>query len=278
MSDGSWVRGLIRLKIEGRQLEIKQQPWVIEDMAWSKLRGQRRHTTNIAVLDTPEAARAEANRIAEGIAQLLCFATASEVAVAGWQHEIGTKTLLRRSVGGGINYFIPVIETSDGTEVRRFLESVWGTFIQEETLRNLPAVFHYLALSEREDTPVELKLAMLLIVLEQLKHSFAVSNCYVFIAPWFHVPGTTKATRKSKRNFEKLLKDMFGSVGMGPSLASIVDLRNEILHSGLSARPFDELTVMEGDILAVIREYLLRLLGYTGSYYTGQNGGVRAVI
>lgn len=35
---------------------------------------------------------------------------------------------------------------------------------------------------------------------------------------------------------------------------------------------------MEGEILKLIREYLLRLLGYTGEFYTGQVGGITAVI
>jgi hypothetical protein len=35
---------------------------------------------------------------------------------------------------------------------------------------------------------------------------------------------------------------------------------------------------MEGEILALIREYILRLVGYTGPFFTGERGGVRAVI
>jgi hypothetical protein len=35
---------------------------------------------------------------------------------------------------------------------------------------------------------------------------------------------------------------------------------------------------MSGEIEAIIREYLLRLLGYTGWFYNGMDGGVRAQI
>lgn len=278
LGQGAWVRGLIRLSLDGHQVELKQQPWVIGEGSWSELQGQWKHTTDLHVLEIPESERDQAILLAKSMAELLGFATASEVVVAGWDHAVGSSTALRWSTMGGINHFIPVIDTRDGAGVRRFLELVWDGYSREEKRRNLPAVFHYLALAEREGTPIELKLAILFIILEQLKHSFAVNHGYVFIKPWFHVPGTVRPTRASSRGFDKLLLEMFGSVGMSLSMSAVTNLRNEILHSGLSARPFNELMHLEDEILALIREYILRLIDYTGAFLTGQSGGVRAVI
>ena len=275
---GGSVRGLIRLSLDGRALELRQQPGVIREKSSSDLRGQWRHTTDLLVLETPESERDQANELTEKVAELLSLATASEVVVAGWDHAVGGSTGFRRSTGGAINYSLPVIDTGDGVEVRRFFERVWGGYGRERRRRNLPAVFHYLALAEREGTPMELKLAILSIVLEQLKHSFAVSNGYEFMRASFHVPGTVKPTDATRRGFAMLLREMFAGVGMSPSISAFVDLRNEILHSGLSARPFNELVMLEGEILALIREYLLRLIEYTGTFLTGQSRGVRASI
>lgn len=274
--DGS-VRGLVRLALDGFQVELRQAPWVIHDQ-WSTHRSQWRETTQAQVLDVPAPRASEAQAVLERLAQLLGFATASEVSVAAWEHELSNPSAQRRSTSGTINYLRPVIRTREGTTVRMFLEQTWAGFNLERERRNLPAVFHYLALAEREDTPLELKLAIHSIVLEQLKHSFATSANYVFLGGFFHVPGTVHPSPTSRRGFQALLGDMFGSVGMQPALTPVRDIRNEILHSGLSARPFAEIMEMEGEILKLIREYLLRLLGYTGEFYTGQVGGITAVI
>jgi hypothetical protein len=111
-----------------------------------------------------------------------------------------------------------------------------------------------------------------------LEGADAIANNYVFFPPHFHVPGTSAPGRGTARPFEALLTSMFAGVGMTPSLRDVVQLRNEILHSGLSARPFPELVSMNGNVLGLIREYLLRVLGYTGRFYTGEVGGIEAVI
>jgi hypothetical protein len=276
--DGGWYRGLIRLTLDGFQVELRQPEWVVREAEWRDLRGQWNETTEARVLAVSAAQGPEAESLVERLSQLLGFATASEVGVAAWAHELSNPCARRRATSGTTNFLRPVILTGDGAVVRAFVKSTWPGFNRERERRNLAAVFHYLALAEREDTPLELKLAIHSIVLEQLKHSYAVSNGYVFLAGFFHAPGTVTPSRRSRQGFQALLGAMFTAVGMNPALNPVVDLRNEILHSGLSARPFAELMQMEGEILRLIREYLLRLLGYTGEFYTGEVGGVTAVI
>lgn len=275
---GSWYRGLIRLSLDGHDIELRQQHWVVVGTSWQDVRDQWRHTTDLHFFDATEQKRDALVGLAEKLAVVLGFLTASEVAVAGWTYAVGAQRGLWRTTTGRINDFSPVIDTRDGALVRRCIEQIWNGYARESADRNLPAVFHYLALAERDETPLELKLAILFIVLEQLKHSFAVSNRYVFIAPHFHMPGTATATKASRRGFAKLLGEMFAGVGMTPATRTFTDVRNEILHSGLSARPFAELVALQGDVIAAIREYLLRLLGYTGPFLTGRHGGQTASI
>lgn len=278
MSGGAWFRGLIRLTLNRYPVELRQHEWVVRSTSWSDLRGTSRHTTDLRVDNVTDAAREGVLQVCEQLAELLGFATASEVTVFGWEHAVGAPFARQQRTTATINHFIPVVDTRDGEAVRLFVERTWVGFDRERHRRNLPAVFHYLALAEQEGTPVELKLAILFIVLEQLKHSFAVNNGFVFFPPRFHLPGTTTPTRRSGRGLEALLSEMFAGVGMSPALGTVVDLRNEILHSGLSARSFPELSRIQGDTLMLIREYLLRLLGYTGVFFTGQEGGVQRSI
>ena len=278
LGGGAWTRGLIRLSLTGFDLELRQEPWVISGTTWSDVRGIWRHTTTFRIDTVSEQERDSAVECVRALSELLSFITASEVAFFGWHHPVGPTTARRWSSSGFTNYFIPVLDTHNGELVRSFLETAWPHFSKERARRKFAEVFHYLALAEREDTPLELQLAIQFVVLEQLKHSFAISNGYVFIKPFFHVPGTVKPSKATRRGFQALLQAMFASAGMTPALADIVDLRNEILHSGLSARPFTELVAMKGSVIAIVREYLLRLLQYKGRFYSGQVGGIEAGI
>lgn len=278
LGNGAWTRGLIRLSLNEFDVELCQEPWVISGTSWSDIRGTWRHTTTFRIDNVSEQERDSAVECVRALSELLGFITASEVAFFGWHHSVGSTSARRWSSSGFINYFIPVLDTHDGALVRSFLETAWPHFLRERARRNFASVFHYLALAEREDTPLELQLAIQFVVLEQLKHSFALANGYVFKKPFFHVPGTERSSNATRRTFPALLQTMFASVGMTPALADIVDLRNEILHSGLSARPFAELVAMKGNVIAIVREYLLRLLEYKGRFYSGQVGGIEAVI
>lgn len=63
---------------------------------------------------------------------------------------------------------------------------------------------------------------------------------------------------------------MLDEVGMTKELQGVVDLRNEIVHSGLSRMPHSELWKAYEEIHDLFREYLLRLLGFQGHYLPAQ--------
>jgi len=60
---------------------------------------------------------------------------------------------------------------------------------------------------------------------------------------------------------------MFQEVEMNPTLTPIVELRNDLIHSGLSLKSHNEQTAIYNACQDMIREYILRLLGYTGDYF-----------
>src|SRR5689334_5197926 len=180
LGGGAWTRGLIRLSLDAFDLELREEPWVISGTNWSDIRGSWRHTTTFRIANISERDRDAAVECVTALSELLSFITASEVAFFGWHHPVGTTTARRWSSSGTTNYHTPVLNTHDGALVRSFLQTAWRSFAQERARRKLAAVFHYLALAEREDTPLELQLAIHFVVLEQLKHSFAISNGYVF--------------------------------------------------------------------------------------------------
>lgn len=275
--NGGWYRGIIRLTLDGFQVEMRQPEWAAQDAKWRDVRGQWNETTQIRVLDVSAAQAPEAEALVERLAQLLGFATASEVGVAAWEPR--AEQPLRPSEGHLRNHKLP--SPGDSHEGRRRRPSVRGihmAWLQPRTRAPQPRRCVPLPCPRGARGHTARAQVGHTIVLEQLKHSYAVSNRYVFLGGFFHTPGTVTPSRRSRQGFQALLGAMFTAVGMNPVLNPVVDLRNEILHSGLSARPFAELMRMEGEILRLVREYLLRLLGYTGEFYTGEVAGVTAVI
>jgi len=126
-----------------------------------------------------------------------------------------------------------------------------------------------LVLAETRSLPLELKLATMFILLENLKSSFAKEQGYAFRKGYY---------RKSSGDvwsFEALLSEMFGRVGMSSlDLSAIVDLRNEIIHSGISQTSFEHQFDIYENCQDLIREYLLRLLGYTGEFLLYSGSGM----
>lgn len=276
--NGSKVRSLIRLSLERWDVEIHQRPELIVGPVWSTLRGQNKVTTTATVRAVSPADELAVDQLVQELAELLMFATGSEVGVHGRDYAGGNPSSRRQSVMGEANDLHPVIKTRDGFAVREYLGRVHAGYKAHRSSRKLPEVFHYLSIAGRASLPMEPKLAMLFIVLEQLKHSFALASNYRFIDGYFYLPGAPGAPKGKRQGFKALLIAMFNVVGMAPSVDAIIDLRNEILHSGLSALSIMQQAEEEEKLQAIVREYLLRLIGYCGSYYTGHRSGQLATL
>ena len=64
-----------------------------------------------------------------------------------------------------------------------------------------------------------------------------------------------------------------GAEGMTPSLKPLVDLRNEVLHTGVASLTHAQQKIQYDAATDLIREYLLRLLGFKGNFDVSPTGG-----
>lgn len=271
--DGSSVRNVIRLQLDGRQIELVQAPELFGSNK-SELRGQQVETTTLVVKDVPAADVPVALDLANGVASLLSVATCSEVRVCAYDHPEANPYRRTWAVVGSTWRFCPTIETADGARVRRFLEQCWPQYRLLREERMLDVVFDYFVVSQKPGYPIELRLITSFVLLENLKHTFAKQRAYPFIEGYYRRRGATTEAPGRPLGFKKLLGEMLRSAGMTNPLVSIVKLRNELIHSGVASLSFEEHQAILADAQDLAREYLLRLLAYRGPFnpYSAPNG------
>ncbi|MGZ7126099.1 hypothetical protein ACXWOB_09560, partial [Streptococcus pyogenes] len=71
---------------------------------------------------------------------------------------------------------------------------------------------------------------------------------------------------KARLGFQDMMNLMFSAVGMAPGLQPLVDLRNEVLHTGVASQTHAQQKLQYDAATDLIREYLLRLLGFKGNF------------
>ncbi len=254
---------LIKLRIDKFDIEIIEDPKIVTHN-FSDFQGQRLHTTDLRIRDISNAQFKDAELIACELGELLSLATCSPVRKYGYDFE-GERLL--QAVTGQMQYFRPLIDTHRGDLVRSLLEKTWPAYRQLRDVRKLDIAFQYYVLSQQSEQPREMLLVVTFVLLENLKHNFALHQGYPYIKGYFRSYGATTSKPGKGRGFEELLVDMLQQVGMTPALGSIIQLRNELIHSGISTLDTTTQTTIYCSCQDIIREYLLRLLKYTGQYY-----------
>lgn len=169
--------------------------------------------------------------------------------------------------------FRPTIELEDGGSIINFVNLCYERYKLMEHVRRLPVVFDYLVQAERMSQPIELKLLIAFVTLENLKDTFARVEGIPFKKGYFRkVP---KPKKESNRySFEELLRLMLRRVSMRKGLKRVIVLRNEIIHSGVACKPTTWQWRMYEQLHDLIREYVLRLLNYRGHYLTYRSRGM----
>jgi hypothetical protein len=157
---------------------------------------------------------------------------------------------------------------NDGREVREFIECVWKSYSRLKGARQLRVFFDYLVSAELRQ-PFEIKLAILFVALEHLVATFARTrrtkyNGYNFVRLVWNAKKNKYVERPY--SFMELFGMMLKEVRMKKRFKRIRNVRNKITHFGLSSKPVSSLIRDYQTIQAVCREYILRLLGYGGSY------------
>jgi len=252
---GARILNKITLKLGRYHIEIVRNPENFS-LSPSDARGGFHHTCDILVHGVTATTLQRAKALVNEIAELLSFATMSQVAPFGSEFS---GSISRQSVRGLTLYFRPAIEQR-GTELRRFLEQTWPHYHRLRLRRKLHIVFDYLVTSCTPEQPLEVKLLLSFVALESLKSTYARCAGYTFIKSRWR-------RNQTSAGFETLVREMIGQFNMRRSLAAIIKLRNQIVHHGMSRRPFNSQETTHFDTMDLIREYLLRLLQFKGAYW-----------
>jgi hypothetical protein len=261
--DGSWQRNRTCFTLGGFEFVLLRTRESFS-LRPSQLKGRFSYTHDLVVEDLDPADLSKVERIVQEITELLSFATQSQVVRFAQDFPGAT---WRRPVRGVSLFSRPAF--NQGEEIRRFLEQSWRTYRRLRHRRNLHVVIGYLTIAE-ELQVVEVQLLAVFAVLESLKSTYAAEAGCKYCKPAWRRPSTPpkpKLKNEPTVSFEKLLREMFAKVKMRPHLRRLVELRNDIVHNGVSRRHHDSQFAAYELAQGLVREYLLRLLGYSGRYY-----------
>lgn len=227
----------------------------------------------ILVEDIPEAQKESTLEAIERIFWLLAFATQSQVACYGHDYPDGSPHKVRNGVHRSGQNADPVIEPADGAAIRKFVDQAYPQFKALENARSLKVVIDYMLQAARPGLPMECRLVFLSVLLENMKQTYGTQLQFAFKGGKFVDPVTN-----SRLGFQDIMNRMFGAEGMTPSLQPLVDLRNEVLHTGVATLTLQQQKAQYDAANDLIREYLLRLLGFKGDFLVSPTeGSVKAI-
>lgn len=275
----SWIRDLVEFDCGGYQFKFRQKPEVI-NRDFDRYKGTFFETTEVTVAGVAEDKVQEVKTAIERICWLLSFAGTCQVVPFEYEYPNGSGLTHTFAVLGAAQYFRPVFEISDGTQVKSFVEQTYNQYARLEQQRKLNVIVHYLNQAEAPaPQPMEIKLILVFVALESLKHTFAESQGIPFDG-FFRKSTLNRNGKYLTYYFGELVKMMLAEVGMTYDLAAAKKLRDNLIHSGLSVEPYNVQSALYADVHDLIREYLLRLLGYRGCYspYAFERRGVSAEI
>jgi len=275
----SCIRDLVEFDCGGYRFVFRQRPEIAHHKI-EQFKDTLTQTTEVTVADVAEDKVQEVKTAIERICWLLSFAGTCQVIPFEYEYPNGSGLTHTFTVSGVAQYFRPAFEISNGTQIKSFVEQTYNNYACLEQSRKLNVIIHYLNQAELPKQPMEIKLILVFVALESLKHTFAQSQGFRFVDGYFR---NAKWKPKDKGNtyyFATLVKMMLKDVGMSYDLKVAKDLRNELIHSGFSDETYNAKNELYADVHDLLREYLLRLLGYRGLYspYAYERRGVFAEI
>ena len=256
--DGKTVRDTSVFTCDGQRFILQTKPEQLAEILVENVAPQQ-------VTGTMEAI--------ERICWLLAFATQCHVACYGHDHPDGSPHKVRNGVHRSGQNADPVIEPADGAAIRKFVDQAYPQFKALEGARSLKVVIDYMLQAARPGLPMECRLVFLSVLLENMKQTYGTQLQFAFKGGKFVDPVT-----KARLGFQDMMNRMFAAEGMTPSLQPLVDLRNEVLHTGVATLTLHQQKAQYDAANDLIREYLLRLLGFKGDFLVSPSGGsVKAI-
>ena len=265
-NDG-WIRDLVEFDCGGYRFVFRQKPEVIS-RTYNQHKGTFYETTEVTVADVAPNKVKVVEAAIKRICWLLSFAGTCQVIPFEYEYPNGSGLGHSITASGEVQDFRPAFEMVDGAQLKSFVEQTYENYTRLELPRKMNVVIAYLAQAERQFQPTEVRLILVFVALENLKATFAKTRTppIPYVKGFFRKPSKKEGNIGERYNFEELLTMMFKQVGMRKSLKRIVELRNEMIHSGLSRKTHSRQISLYADAHDLIREYLFRLLGYRGRY------------
>ena len=232
------------------------------------MRTKSTQEANVLVENVPPTQKDAILEAVERICWLLSFATQSQVASYGHDYPDGSGPSLRTSINRAGQNTDSVIEPADGAAIREFVDQTYPAFKALENARSLRVAIDYMLQAARPGLPMECKLVFMFVLLENMKQTYGMQQQYTFKGGKFIDPVT-----KAQIGFKDMMILMFGAVGMAPNLQALVGLRNEVIHTGVATLTHPQQKLQYDAANDLIREYLLRLLGFKGTFFVSAKGG-----
>lgn len=279
----SWIRDLVSFNIAGTTIRLRQKPEVINGPI-SALTDRFIETSEATIEGISSEGVAEAKAIIERLCWLLSFAGTCRVIPYGYEYPADSGLRHMQSVSGVARHFRPAFDIQDGSLVKSFVQQTYQRYCELESARKLRVIFDYLAQAEAPGQLMEVRSILSFVALENLKHTYASSKPEMYIkkpkAAGFKKKEKTAKGYEIQWTLREIVSEMIQDVGMSSDLTAAIDLRNDLIHSGLASVPFQEQRALYEDVHDLIREYLLRLLGYKGRYspYAFERRGISAAI
>ncbi len=261
-----WIRDSLSFNCDGFIFQFIQNREIITGNLDS-FKGQFTKSTEVLIKDVKENDVKKALAVLNRICWLLSFAGLSRVICYGHEYPDGTGFGKFSSVVGEAAYFRPSINIQDGNQTIEYIQTCYTGYKQLEQKRKLNVVIDYLVQAEKPGQVSELKLIIGFVVLENLKDSYARSMSIPYKKGYYRkVPKPIKGD--DRYSFEELLHLMLQQVKMKKGLKRIKNLRNEIIHSGVTRKQYSWQWKKYEGLHDLLREYILRLMGYSGNYLT----------
>ncbi|HSW54292.1 MAG TPA: hypothetical protein VLH59_04320 [Ignavibacteriaceae bacterium] len=257
--DGNKIKNKISLELENLSIDIIQFP----DKLISKINQGEYHskffqTTRIIIKDVSEGQLEICSSLVTKLSSMLSFITNSQVVSVGYEYPEGH---IKQHSGyyGHINIYNSVLENHRGDEIKDFISSTWQNYTRYYESRKFPLLFDYIFQAFSVNT-IETKLVFSYVALESLKYTFAKEKGLTFSKGFF------QDHNKKQLSFNNLIEMMLSEVGINFNVNEITGLRNDIIHSGYTEKSFNHNFKIFIYCQHIIRDYLIKLLGYKGYY------------
>jgi hypothetical protein len=252
--DGGWAWNVLVCKLGRYKVRIIQK----RDIISNKIKAEGLvYTSDFEIIGVRNFV--EGKNVTFDICCLLSLASLSQV--VPFHYEFKEKGI-RHNVIAEAKFFRPLLTIKCGETIQKYLELTWPHYRKLKRKRKLAEVIEMINIAELNSQPLEVRLALVFIILENLKGTYAKMKGYPFIRGFYVDP----TNNKLRLNFKVLLTEMLSEQGMSPALIRIITLRNEIIHFGLSRKPYESLRKNYEACQDIVQEYLLRLLGYKGHF------------